>query len=84
MQISPVASPSPVHAANPSEAAPGPQAVLAAEYSQEVGGKRFSADIDPAGSGYAAVVPNLPGASASGPTVLAVENRLGNQISFFA
>lgn len=65
------------------------EAVLEPEYSTKAGGKTWSADIEPIGEGsttdgYTATVPNLPGATTSGPTIERVENTLSDLISFFA
>lgn len=74
------AKPAPVQTENDSAAA----AVLEPEYSTKAGGKTWSANIEPLADGYKATVPNLPGASTSGPTIERVESTLSDLISFFA
>jgi hypothetical protein len=49
---------------------------LAAVYSTTVGGKSYSGSVTGGDGEYTASVPNLPGATASGPSVEAVEDSL--------
>jgi hypothetical protein len=53
-------------------------------YSASVGGKNYTADISESSGEYVATVPNLPGVSASGSTLQAVENNLNASISVVA
>jgi hypothetical protein len=83
MQIAPIASVSAPHSAASNRVSSGLQAVLAGEYSTTAGGKTYGAYVEQGPNGYEATVPNLPGATATGSSVQAVEYDLGNLISFF-
>ncbi len=63
---------------------PAADVVLEPEYSTRAGGKTWSANIEPLADGYSATVPNLPGATTSGPSIERVEATLSDLISFFA
>jgi hypothetical protein len=83
MQIAPIASVSSPLSAASKPAISGLQAVLAGDYSTTADGKTYGAYVEQSQNGYEATVPNLPGATASGTSVKAVEYDLGNLISFF-
>ena len=53
---------------------------LAAVYSTTVGGNQYTGNIDQSGRQFTASVPNLPGASASGSSVMDAEIALGARI----
>jgi len=49
-------------------------------YSASVAGKTYSADISLSAGEYVATVPDLPGVSATGSTLIEAENNLGTSI----
>jgi hypothetical protein len=49
-------------------------------YSTTVGGKSYSADVSLSSGQYVATVPELPGVSATGSTLLSAENNLNARI----
>jgi hypothetical protein len=53
-------------------------------YSASVGGKTYTADIGFSSGQYVATVPDLPGISASGGTLLMAENNLNARINLMA
>jgi len=83
MQTAPITSASAAHTAASNSVSPGLQAVIARDYSTTAGGKTYGAYVDQIPDGYEASVANLPGATATGTSVEAVEYNLGNLISFF-
>ena len=48
----------------------------AVSFSTTVEGKQYSGSVQESGGQYTASVSNLPGASASGPSIIAAENAL--------
>ncbi len=54
---------------------------LAALYSTKVGGTSYPAEVTLSGGSYVATVPELPGVSATGGTLLEAENNLNLRIS---
>jgi hypothetical protein len=50
-------------------------------YSASVGGRKYPADISLSSGEYLALVPQLPGISANGSTLIAAENNLNTRIS---
>jgi len=54
--------------------------LLAAFYSTTVVGKQYSGSVEQTGSQYTVSIPNLPGATASGSSILAAENNLTSKI----
>ena len=54
---------------------------LAALYSTKVGGKDYAAEVDLSAGQYVATIPDLPGVSATGGTMLNAENNLNLRIS---
>jgi len=50
-------------------------------YSASVGGKTYAADISLSSGEYVATVPQIPGVSAKGNTLLAAENNLNTRLS---
>jgi hypothetical protein len=50
-------------------------------YSTTIGGRAYSADVSLSSAGYVATVPDLPGVSATGSTLLSAENHLNARIS---
>jgi hypothetical protein len=54
---------------------------LAALYSTKVGGKDYSAEVNLSAGQYVATIPDLPGVSATGGTMLNAENNLDLRIS---
>jgi len=52
-------------------------------YSASAGGKTYPADIALSGGEYVATIPQLPGLTASGNTLLSAETRLQSRISIF-
>jgi hypothetical protein len=53
-------------------------------YSASVGGKTYTADIGLSSGQYVATVPDLPGISASGNTLLLAETNLNTRINLMA
>ena len=53
---------------------------LAAVYSTTVGGVQYNGSVEQSGNEYSVSIPNLPGATASGSSILSVENKLANRI----
>jgi len=53
---------------------------LVSGYSTTVGGKQYSGSVEKSGTEYTASVSGLSGASASGSSITAAENNLGNKI----
>jgi len=52
----------------------------AVSFSTTVGGKQYSGSVEETNGQYTASVSNMPGASATGPSVIAAENALNNRI----
>lgn len=50
-------------------------------YSTRIGGKNYSADVSLASGQYVATIPDLPGVSATGNTLISAENNLSARIS---
>jgi hypothetical protein len=50
-------------------------------YSTTVGGKSYSADVSLSSGQYVATVPDLPGVSATGNTLLSAESNLNTRIN---
>jgi hypothetical protein len=73
----------PAHTAAPAAtngiAASTPE-LLAAFYSTSVVGKQYTGSVEQTGSQYTVSIPSLPGATATGSSVLAAENTLTNKI----
>jgi hypothetical protein len=57
---------------------------VAATYSTTVGGKNYPGSVVQAGDTYIASVPNPPGISASGPSVVSAENNLNMKLDTLA
>jgi len=53
---------------------------LVSGYSTTVGGKQYSGSVEESGGEYTASVSGLSGATASGSSITAAENNLGNKI----
>jgi len=68
----------PVNAAQQSQVSLAEQSAL---YSASVGGRSYPADINFSQGQYVATVPDLPGISASGNTLIAAEHNLNTRIS---
>lgn len=61
------------------------QQLITDTYTTTVGGKSYSGSVqEQPGGGYVASIPNLPGATASGSSVLAAEANLGSIIDALA
>jgi hypothetical protein len=54
---------------------------LAALYSTKVGGQDYSAEVNLSAGQYIATIPDLPGISATGGTLLDAENNLNLRVS---
>jgi hypothetical protein len=74
----------PAHPAG-SQSSPGTSASAALPpsilYAASAGGKTYTGDVSLAAGQYTAVVPQLPGISAIGPSMLQAESRLNQRIS---
>ncbi|MBT9331621.1 hypothetical protein [Paracidobacterium acidisoli] len=60
------------------------EATLAAVFSTIAGGKSYSADVEQSAGEYTIEVTGMPGASASGSSLIAVEENLDNKINMLA
>jgi hypothetical protein len=83
MQTAPITGAGAPHPAASIPISSGPQAMLAGEFSATAGGKNYGAYVEQGKYGYEATVSNVPGATATAPSVKQVEYDLGNLISFF-